>query len=100
MEPTGNSALALLGRGQLVTNFGPIDPYLEPFGDGVLRAEMLGPWLIGLRVPIIVATGFRDRLTVGIHGFSPESVAFLRETVTKVIESQWAGSLTDEEQGE
>jgi len=89
--------LAVPGRGQRVTHSGPMDSYLEPLGDRVLHAEMLGPWRVGLRVPIIVATGFRDRLTVAIHGFSAESVAFMRDVVARVIASEWVGAGTTKE---
>jgi NRPS condensation-like uncharacterized protein len=60
---------ALLTRGLVVTNVGPMDRYLEPLGEDVVAASVLGPFGIGPRVPIITATGFRDRLTLQINGY-------------------------------
>ncbi len=62
-------ACALIDRGLLVTNIGPLDPYLAPLGARVKAACLIGPWVPGFAVPILTATSFRGTLTVGIHGF-------------------------------
>ncbi len=61
----------LLHRGLLVTNIGRLDPYIQPFGDVVTGVSLVGPWLPGLRIPIIAASGFRDRVTLQIMGDTP-----------------------------
>lgn len=58
----------LLHRGLLVTNIGRLDPYVQPFGDDVTGASLVGPWLAGLRIPIIAASGFRGRVTLQFMG--------------------------------
>ncbi len=62
-------ACALIDRGLLVTNIGPLDRYLEPLGERATAASVIGPWIPGFAVPILTATSFRDRLTVQINGF-------------------------------
>ena len=62
-------AFALLDRGLIVTNIGPLDPYLDTFGDRATAASLVGPFLPGILVPIITATSFRDRLTLQVNGF-------------------------------
>ena len=62
-------AFALLDRGLIVTNIGPLDPYLDTFGDRAVAASLIGPFLPGILVPIITATSFRDRLTLQVNGF-------------------------------
>ena len=59
----------LLTRGLVVTNIGAMDRYVEPLGDNLLAASVLGPFGRGPPVPIITATGFRGRLTLQINGF-------------------------------
>ncbi len=56
-------------RGMMVTNIGPIDKYLAPFGDLATDASLIGPYIKGLKIPVIAATGFRDKLTMQICGY-------------------------------
>ena len=58
----------LLTRGLMVTNIGRLDPYMEPFGDLVTDTALIGPFLRGVRVPLVTATGFRDELTIRVCG--------------------------------
>ncbi len=67
----------LLSRGLVVTNIGPMDRYLEPLGDNLLAASVLGPFGRGSPVPIITATGFRDQLTLQINSYDTIDAAAL-----------------------
>ncbi len=62
-------ACALIDRGMLVTNIGAIDRYLAPLGERATGASLVGPWVPGFAVPVLVATSFRGRLTLQINGF-------------------------------
>ena len=62
-------ACALIDRGMLVTNIGPLDRYLAPLGTRVKAACLIGPWVPGFAVPVLTATSFRGTLTVAINGF-------------------------------
>ncbi len=59
----------LATRGLLVTNIGPLDPYLEPFGEGARGAFVIGPFLHGAGAPVLTATSFRGRLSLLVNGF-------------------------------
>lgn len=59
----------LATRGLLVTNIGPLDPYLEAFGARATTAFVIGPFLHGSGSPVITATAFRDRLWLLINSF-------------------------------
>ena len=51
-----------LSRGFLVTNVGKIDEGLAAFGDDIEALRVIGPNLDGVRVPAVVAYGFRGEL--------------------------------------
>ena len=50
----------------LVTNLGPLDPYVGSFGEHVVGASMLGPFQRGLPAPFVTVTRFRDTITVAV----------------------------------
>jgi NRPS condensation-like uncharacterized protein len=88
-------AYALLDRGLVVTNIGGLEPYLEPFGDRATGGSFCGPFLTGLRVPVITASGFRGRLTVHVNGYDGPSalqVAQVRSALARVV-----GTMADED---
>ncbi len=60
---------ALVNRGLLVTNIGALDSYLDSFGDHVVDATVFGPFLPGFNMPLVTATGFRDRLILNVNGY-------------------------------
>ncbi|MBI5487815.1 MAG: hypothetical protein HY905_10825 [Deltaproteobacteria bacterium] len=60
----------LLTRGLLVTNIGPLDPCLAPFGDLVRDATFVGPSVRGLPIPVLTATGFCGDLTIHFNGYA------------------------------
>ncbi len=62
-------AAALVNRGLLVTNIGPLDRHLAPLGTRVRHATIIGPWVHSMRTPIMTATSFRDRLSLYVAGF-------------------------------
>lgn len=51
-----------LSRGLLVTNVGRVDDGIAAFGDTIERVRIVGPSIRGVRVPAIVAYGFRGEL--------------------------------------
>jgi NRPS condensation-like uncharacterized protein len=59
----------LATRGVMVTNIGPMDHALAPFGERVTAASVIGPFLHGHQIPIITATSFRGRLSLAVNGF-------------------------------
>jgi len=63
-----HAILGYLSRSLAVTNIGPMDAYLEPFGDDVEAASVLGPFVHGLAAPPVVATGFRGSFTLHVCG--------------------------------
>ena len=72
------AALAMT-RGLLVTNLGPIDQFLEPWGEQVESASLIGPFVTGLKIPVVTVTGFRERLTIQLNGCDgPEGVTTSR----------------------
>lgn len=77
------SVLRNLDRALAVTNVGSLDETLAPFGDAVVEASFLGPFVHGLPVPVIIASGFRGSLTLHVEGteaFAPEALeAFASE---------------------
>jgi NRPS condensation-like uncharacterized protein len=87
----GRWTSVLLTRGLVVTNVGPMDRYLEPLGDEVVAASVLGPFGKGPRVPIITATGFRDRLTLQINGYDTIDGAELDRVADRLGEVLGAG---------
>jgi len=57
-----------LGRGLLVTNVGRLDEGLAAFGDDIEALRIVGPGIRGVRVPALVAYGFRGELHLQIYG--------------------------------
>jgi len=78
---------SLATRGLLVTNIGPLDPYLAPWGDQVKSASVVGPFLRGLRTPIVTATSFRERLTLHVEGFDAERVQTMAVALQDLLTS-------------
>ncbi len=74
-------ASSLLNRGMVVTNIGKVDAYLEPFGAIVKSASVMGPFLRGICVPVVTATGFRDTLTLQINDLSGHTAEDLDDMV-------------------
>ncbi|MBI5500242.1 MAG: hypothetical protein HY907_08370 [Deltaproteobacteria bacterium] len=78
----------LLTRGLLVTNIGPLDACLAPFGNLVRDATFVGPSVRGLPIPVLTATGFGDNLTIHFTGYA-ETAAGL-ERLAAELESIFA----------
>lgn len=60
----------LLTRGLIVTNIGPLDAWLAPFGDLLRDAIFVGPSVRPVPVPILTATSFRNNLTIHFNGYT------------------------------
>jgi NRPS condensation-like uncharacterized protein len=60
----------LLTRGLVVTNIGPLDPWLAPFGELVRDATFVGPSVRPVPVPILTATSFGDSLAIHFNGYA------------------------------
>jgi len=54
----------VMRRATLMTNIGPMDEYLEPYGEAVRSACVIGPCIKRLVTPVFVVTGFRDSITI------------------------------------
>ncbi len=63
-----HTILGYLSRALAVTNIGPMDEYLAPYGDDVVAASVLGPFVHGLAAPVVAATGFRGNFTLQVCG--------------------------------
>jgi NRPS condensation-like uncharacterized protein len=61
-----NRLLSYFGRALVLTNIGPMDRALNPFGDDALRASIVGPFVHGAETPVVTATGFRGALTLNV----------------------------------
>ena len=59
-----NQLLRRFNRAIAITNIGALDEALAPFGHSALSASIVGPFIHGIRVPVITATGFRGELTL------------------------------------
>ena len=66
-RPVLTSLERVLQRALAVTNIGPLDEALAPFGDQVRAASILGPFVHGLSVPVVTATGFGGALTLHVE---------------------------------
>lgn len=65
-----------------MTNVGSMDEYIAPFGPVVTDAWMFGTFQRGFHVPIVMASGFRDHLTVCVSAaddLNPQAVAELAD---------------------
>jgi len=62
-----NTILGNLNRALAVTNIGSLDETLAPLGESATAASIVGPFVHGLPVPVITATGFRDELTFHVQ---------------------------------
>lgn len=77
-----------LRRGMLVTNVGRIDQGLEPFADDILSVRIVGPNVVGLPVPVVVAFGYRGDLHLDV--FAPPG---LGEAALDELEGEIAQAL-------
>ena len=78
-------------RAPVITNIGPLDEALEPFGAAARDASIVGPFLHGSPIPLITVTGFRGALHLQVGGtgtFAPEALqtyaADLRDALTEL----------------
>ena len=74
----------LLSRGLVVTNIGPLDAYLATFGERAVGASVIGPFIRNIRIPLITATGFRDRVTLQINAYDHLAEGELEEMATSL----------------
>lgn len=65
-------ALAMLvgymERALALTNIGPLDEALAPFGEDARAAYIVGPFIHGMRTPTVTASGFRGMITLCVGG--------------------------------
>lgn len=62
-----------LSRGLVFTNVGRIDPGLAAFGDDIEALRVIGPNIVGVPVPAVVAFGYRGQLHLEL--FAPPGLA-------------------------
>jgi len=60
--------IGYLDRSFGFTNLGAMDAYLEPWGDTLRRASVVGPFVHGMPLPLVIASGFRGSLTLHACG--------------------------------
>jgi NRPS condensation-like uncharacterized protein len=58
--------MGFIGRALAVTNIGSLDEALAPLGDDATAASIIGPFVHGLALPIVTATGFRGTVTLQV----------------------------------
>ncbi len=78
----------MLTHGLVVTNIGRMDSYVEPLGENLRAASVLGPFARGSPIPIITATGFRDQLTLQINAYDTiesEELDRMAETLSEIL---------------
>ncbi len=78
-----------LRSGFLVTNVGRLDDGLAAFGDDVESLRVVGPGIEGVRVPVVVAYGFRGELHLELYGppgLAPEALAELEAELRSAFE--------------
>lgn len=83
-----HAILGYLSRSLAVTNIGPMDEYLAPWGDDVETASVLGPFVYGLAAPPVVATGFRGGFTLHICGggeFAPGALDVFADEIEELM---------------
>ena len=77
-----NNILSSVNRALAITNIGALDEVLAPLGDQATAASVIGPFVHGMRVPVITATGFRGELTMHVEAtgsVAPEALEELTE---------------------
>ncbi|MFH1464181.1 MAG: hypothetical protein ABIO70_07330 [Pseudomonadota bacterium] len=83
-------------RAIAVTNIGTLDEALAPLGESVRAASITGPFIHGIPVPVVTATGFRGGLTLQVVAtgrHSPEDLAaFSADLETAMADIQGATS--------
>jgi NRPS condensation-like uncharacterized protein len=85
-----HTILGYQARALAVTNIGAMDGYLAPFGDRVVAASVLGPFIRGAPAPVVVATGFGGGLTLHVCAGGQFEAGTLAE-----FASELQGVLTD-----
>ena len=85
-----NNVLASINRALAVTNIGALDETLAPLGDNATAASVIGPFVHGLPLPVITATGFRGGLTLHVEStgsVAAEALDELAEELTSALGS-------------
>lgn len=82
-----NNVLGTLNRALAVTNIGALDETLEPLGHTATAASIVGPFVHGMPVPVMTATGFRGELTVHVQATGTLAPAALDELATELEET-------------
>lgn len=83
-----NNVLSSINRALAVTNIGALDETLAPLGEDAVSASIVGPFVHGLPVPVITATGFRGELTLHVEAtgtLAPEALDELAEELTDAL---------------
>jgi len=78
-----------LQRGLVFTNVGRIDAGLSAFGADVERVRVIGPTVAGVRVPAVVALGYRGELHLQLFaapGLAPSALEELEAELCEALE--------------
>jgi NRPS condensation-like uncharacterized protein len=78
----------LIRQGMAMTNIGPLDEYLMPFGPRVRDAFFLGPFMPNQAMPLTVISGYRDHLHIlfGCYSDIPrDELEHLRDVLREIL---------------
>lgn len=84
-----------LSRGLVFTNVGRIDAGLSAFGDDIEAVRVIGPNVTGIRVPAVVAFGYRGELHLelfGAPGLAEQALSDLKAELYDALELETAPS--------
>jgi NRPS condensation-like uncharacterized protein len=74
-----------LRRGMIFTNVGRIDDGLTAFGDDLEDVRIIGPNIVGVKVPAVVAFGYRGALQLELFGPPGLGAEALLELETELL---------------
>jgi NRPS condensation-like uncharacterized protein len=74
-----------LRRGMIFTNVGRIDDGLTAFGDDIEDVRIIGPNIVGVKVPAVVAFGYRGALQLELFGPPGLGAEALLELETELL---------------
>lgn len=76
-------------RGLVMTNVGKLDEGLRVFGDAIEDIRVMGPKVDGVKIPVVVAFGFRGDLHLSLFsppGLGDEALAALEGELREALE--------------
>jgi NRPS condensation-like uncharacterized protein len=78
-----------ISRGLLITNVGRVDEGLRAFGDDIEALRIVGPNILGVPIPVVVAFGFRGELCLELFaapGIGEHAVEEMEREILTALE--------------